>query len=97
MIIKDIQDIQTGQTRAEDCYSRRIGCRGILLYPPQPGTRMVFSYTTDNQGNQKSGCLLTSTITGFQENSREIIVTTLNSRYVLIKESVAEHVSCIFD
>lgn len=97
MIIKDIQDVQTGQTRIDDSYSRRIGCRGILLYPPQPGTRMIFSYTTDNQGNQKSGHLLTSTITDFQESSREIIVTTINSRYVLTKESVAEHVSGIFN
>lgn len=97
MIIRDIQDIRTGQTRSDGKYPQRIGSRVAFAHMPEPGTCMYLQYITDNQDNPKSGHLRTSLIKGFQENAQEVIITTLNSRYIFTKESSLEHVSALFD
>lgn len=97
MIIKDIQHAHNGITRTDGRYPQRIGSRVTFLYPPEPGTCMFLSYVEDNQGNPKDGYLRTSLITGLQEDAHEIVITTMNSRYIFTKESFTEHVSGIFD
>lgn len=97
MIIKDIQHAHNGITRSDDRYPQRIGCRVNFLFTPEPGRYMFLGYVTDNQGNTKNAYLRTSLVTNVQENVNEIIVTTINSRYIFSKESSAEHISGIFD
>jgi len=97
MLIKDIQHVHNGVTRADGRYPQRIGSKVNFLFTPEPGRCMFLGYVTDNQGNPKDAYLRTSLVTDVQENVSEIVVATMNSRYIFTKESPSEHVSGIFD
>lgn len=86
MIIDNIIDINSRQTRTDDLYPQRIGCRVKFLFPPHPNTCMFLSYMTDNCGNAKSGCIRTSPVKQFVETRDCFVIDTVNSRYILLKE-----------
>ena len=86
MIIQDIQHIETGQTRQDGHYPQRIGSKVDLCQPPHPGASAIIAYLKDNAGKDKSGYLVTSIVNEYEETSTQIILKTLNSKYVLLKE-----------
>lgn len=85
MKIKDIKFVKTNETRTDGRYPLRIGSTVEFYMRPVPGTSMVLSYVSDNQGNPKQGCLRTSTVIDVDETDVEIIVTTRNSIYIFEK------------
>ena len=87
MIIKDIQDINTGKTRTDGRYPQRIGCMVELPGLTQVGQCAYLFYLTDNQGYEKDGVLRTSIVTSINWEGEELTIETLNSRYILMKDS----------
>ena len=85
MIIKDIQDINTRETRTDGRYPARIGCEVEYLRPVIVGDCAYLGYLKDNQGNEKGGYLRTSIVTGCSVMQDQDIIFTNNSIYVLSK------------
>ena len=92
MIIHDIQYSNTKETREDDAYPQRIGCKVSWAMPPQMGCGMFLAYEKDNSGNPKSGYLATSPIVAFEEYSDRFHITTQNSIYILRKTSLDEDI-----
>ena len=86
MIIKDIKDIHTNETRTDDKYPDRIGSKVHFLYLPMVGSVMILRYDKDKMGNEKTGYLKTSAVSEIVEDENNIIVYTRNSIYHLEKE-----------
>lgn len=86
MIIKDIKDIHTNETRTDDKYPDRIGSKVHFVYLPLVGSVMILGYDKDNMGNEKTGYLKTSTVTKITEDEDNVIIHTRNSIYHLEKE-----------
>lgn len=86
MIIKDIQDIHTGQTRTDGRYPQRVGATVSFYLYPSVGSCLYCMYLFDAEGRPKDGYLRTSMVTSVFENDPETIVETLNGRYVFSKE-----------
>ncbi len=84
MIIKDIQHIDSGQTRTDGLYPQRIGCTGKFYWPPLVGLCALFFYQKDNEGNEKGGALQTSTVQRVKRSGDALIVETMNSRYIFL-------------
>lgn len=87
MIIQDIQHASDKQSRQDGRYPQRIGCKVDLCQPPHPGASAIFSYLKDNEGKPKSGYLVTSIVQKYEETSTHIRLITMNSIYLLRKES----------
>ena len=85
MKIKNITYVDTNETRTDGRYPLRIGSEVNFFSPLILDTSMAFSYVKDNQGNPKSGILVTSTVKDIEETDTEIIVKTRNSIYYLEK------------
>lgn len=85
MIIKDIQHVQNGVTRTDGRYPFYIGSNVEFYIQPECGNNMWLQYVTDNQGNLKDGILRTSLVTSIKDVGLEIVVDTMNSRYILSK------------
>ena len=83
MIISDIKSRETMQTRTDGRYPLRIGCTVEFFEYPYVGTSMVLSYFFDNQGNPKTGHLVTSRVMNVEEYPDQYIITTKNSIYYL--------------
>lgn len=82
MVIKDIQYIDSGQTRTDGQYPQRIGCTGEFHWPPLVGLRALFRYQKDSEGNEKDGGLLISRVQNVEREDDTLIVETMNSRYI---------------
>ena len=85
MKIKDIQARDTGYTKTDEKSISRIGSEIEFYVQPTVGASMLLSYVKDNQGNPKIGLVRTSAVINVIEDDIEIIVVTLNSRYVFEK------------
>lgn len=85
MIIKDIQHVQNGATRTDGRYPQRIGSNVEFYIQPECGDCMWLQYVTDNQGNPKDGVLRTSLVTSIKDVGLELVVDTMNSRYIFSK------------
>lgn len=83
MIISDIKSRETMQTRTDGRYPLRIGCTVEFYDQPYRGCSLALSYILDNQGNPKSGYLVTSVVKDVQESPNQYIITTENSIYYL--------------
>lgn len=86
MIIKDIKDIHTNETRTDDKYPDRIGSKVHFVYLPVVGSVMILGYDKDNMGNEKTGYLKTSAVSEIVEDENNVIIYTRNSIYHLEKE-----------
>ena len=86
MIIKDIKDIHTNETRTDGRYPDRIGSRVYFVYLPVVGGVMILGYGKDNMNNEKTGYLKTSAVSEIVEDENNIIIYTRNSIYHLEKE-----------
>lgn len=82
MIIKDIQNIKTGETRTDGRYPRRIGSTVEFCEEPAVGWCMWLQYLKDAEGRPKDGCLRTSRVEKIFRDLDCLIVETLNSRYI---------------
>lgn len=87
MIIKDIQYIETHETRTDGRYPSRIGSAVEFMYEPKINGLLWLSYIADNQGNKKSGVVQASRIQDIEETRTMIIITTRNSIYYLEKDN----------
>lgn len=83
MKIIDIKKLGTGETRTDGRYPSRIGCTVELEFEPSIGECMYLIYLKDNVGNDKSGILRTSLVQNIERNGQQLIVTTLNSIFIL--------------
>lgn len=83
--IKSITN-KDGSERTDDRYPLRKGCMG-KMYFLELGVPMLFEYTEDNQGNEKSGYLRSSIVENYKlsEDENELIVYTMNSVYYFEK------------
>ena len=86
MIIKDIKDIHTNETRTDGRYPDRIGSRVYFVYLPVVGGVMILGYGKDNMSNEETGYLKTSAVSEIVEDENNIIIYTRNSIYHLEKE-----------
>ena len=86
MIIKDIKDIHTNETRTDGRYPDRIGSMVYFVYLPVVGGVMILGYGKDNMSNEKTGYLKTSAVSEIVEDENNIIIYTRNSIYHLEKE-----------
>jgi hypothetical protein len=86
MKILDIKHTSTGETRTDGRYPLRIGSQVEFFTDPVVGYCCVFEYVTDNCGNPKEGALRTSIVEGVQKTDDKIIITTMNSIYILSRE-----------
>lgn len=77
--IKSITN-KDGSERTDGRYPLRKGCIG-KMYFLELGNVMIFEYTEDNQGNEKSGYLRSSIVEDYQLFENGIIVYTMNSVY----------------
>lgn len=91
MIIVDIKNVKNKQSRNDNAYLERIGCKVSLMQAPVSGASMILKYHTAHNGTPKTGFLVTSIVTGFEESSTQLIIKTLNSIYVLRKEPSDVH------
>jgi len=82
-IIKSITG-KNGLERTDGRYPLRKGCTGNIYYL-NSGDVVIFEYIKDNEGNDKSGYLRTSTVDDYEEYENGVIVYTLNSVYYLQK------------
>lgn len=87
MKIKDIRHVSTNETRTDGRYPLRIGCivKFYDNFRPQIGDVMILEYIYDNNGNEKGGYLITSTVYDMEEDGKEIVVETRNSVYIFEK------------
>ena len=69
-----------GNERTDGRYPLRIGCTG-KMYFLELGNVMIFEYTKDNQGNEKSGYLRSSIVEDYQLFENGVTVYTMNSVY----------------
>lgn len=81
--IIDIKDKKNNKTRIDDRYPQRIGSIVNFYLKPLVGSSCCINYLFDNQGEEKSGTLITSIVTNISSNKNEIIIDTLNSIYIL--------------
>lgn len=82
MIIKDIQHIKNGETRTDGRYPLRIGCTVSFCEEPTIGWCMWLMYHNDRDGNLKDGYLRTSYVENIFRDQNDLIVETMNSRYI---------------
>lgn len=80
--IKQILSVENNEPRTDGRYPLRVGCVG-MVYALKPA--MIFEYLRDNQGNEKTGYLMTSRVEKSEENETELYVKTVNSIYILEK------------
>lgn len=90
MKIKDIKYVNTKETRTDGRYPLRIGSIVDYYIKPEIGYPMLLSYKKDNKGKDKAGILRTSLIRKIVETETEISIETVNSIYVLEKETIGE-------
>lgn len=87
LIIKDIQHVETHETRTDGKYPSRIGSTVEFVYKPKINDLLWLSYIADNQGNEKSGIIHASRIQDIEETGNMMIITTSNSVYYLEKDN----------
>ena len=87
MKILDIKHAATGETRTDGRYPLRIGSTVKFYVSPIVNNCAFLEYIADNQGNPKKGFLRTSIIQSLEEKEDKIILTTMNSIYILSKEN----------
>lgn len=72
------------QERVDGRYPLRKGCIGNIFHL-KAGEVMVFDYIKDNEGNDKTGHMITSLVGDYGEYENGITVYTMNSIYYLKK------------
>ena len=81
--IIDIKYRKTNETRTDGRYPLRIGSTIVFYIRPCAGVVALLNYVLDNEGNEKTGVIRTSTVTDIFEEDNKIIIETFNSIYIL--------------
>lgn len=71
-----------GNDRLDGRYPIRIGCIGDVGFLKK-GYPLLFEYSLDAKGNEKTGTLKTSAVVRIEIEARHSVLTTLNSVYTL--------------
>ena len=76
--------VADGKERTDGRYPLRKGCIGDF-WCLNIGEPMIFAYSKDNEGNDKTGYLRTSVVEDYENYDGYTVVYTINSIYTLKK------------
>ena len=85
--IKKIKEDNTYETRTDDLYPQRIESIVNFYLKPLAGSSCCMNYLFDNQGNEKTGTIITSNVIDVDVSDsvthKIMTIYTLNSVYIL--------------